>query len=487
MCCLEQALTSLKAGTTRQLHTEVIVQGDLRANVTLPQNMDIDYRFNDRNLGNSIPVKDSIERFLDSDALWFVKWDDDMTGPPGFVNNLIACLNDAQRKGHKVGCAMIAPPKYLFAGVPRMKVIVKGNSLRWQQGSVADYKLGKTRYSVCDFADHGATVFSRWVLEAGVRPDTNLFVGGVDFDMCLQMLKLGYKSVLMTSPRCGHHHEECKPVDYGRVRYSYEQIQKSADYLQGKWGLEIRYLKKFKGGPWMEKKPKRPTGKNWHREAVAGKRWRDEKVWEAVGKLQLDFLRKQGMVPTDKLLDFGCGALRFGVHAAKYLRAGNYWGVDKETDLIRAGKWVEGPRYNVPEAKLKGLRTISDFDLSVLPRELRFDFAMAHSIITHLTIEDSGRLVQAVMRKMKPTGSFFATFHESQSGAIDESEELTGFQAWRKNERLLTVYPFTTMEKLAEDANCHVDYIGAWGHKYNAMGRQMMVRFYQKGSGDNEQ
>ncbi len=483
VCCLEQALDSLKHCGHHQV-VEVVVQGDLRADVKLPEpeaykehDIELRYIYNDRNQGNSVPVRASIERFLASDAQWFCKWDDDMSGPHDFQSKLIHAILHATGKGHKVGAAMIAPPQYLFSGQPRMKTVVNGNSLRWQVGEIETYKTPDSEYAVCDFADHGATIFARSVFEDGVRPDTNLFVGGVDFDMALQMLANGYSSILMTNPRCDHHHEQCKPYDYGRIRYSYKQIQRSASYLERKWGLEMYYLKKFKGGPWKNQRPKRPEEPNWHRAAVAGKRWKEEGVWDSIGKLQLTFLQKRGLTRGMTLLDFGCGAGRFGVHAARWLNTGGYYGVDKEADLITAFREVEAPRFKVSPGKLN-LFAINDFDLSVLPKGKLFDMAMAHSIVTHLTLKDSLRLVRVVMKRMKPNGSFYVTFHESKAGAIDESEEPKGFQAWRQNERLLTVYPYEEMVKIAENVGCFVSYIGEWGHKYNKMNRQMMVRFY---------
>jgi hypothetical protein len=49
-------------------------------------------------------------------------------------------------------------------------------------------------------------------------------------------------------------------------------------------------------------------------------------MWEEIGKLQLDFLVNQGLRPTHKFLDIGCGTLRGGRHFIRYLDAGNYAG-----------------------------------------------------------------------------------------------------------------------------------------------------------------
>src|SRR5207248_6045542 len=48
----------------------------------------------------------------------------------------------------------------------------------------------------------------------------------------------------------------------------------------------------------------------------------------ALGRYVFEFLVESGCRPDHRVLDFGCGALRAGVHVIPYLNAGNYFGVD---------------------------------------------------------------------------------------------------------------------------------------------------------------
>ena len=43
--------------------------------------------------------------------------------------------------------------------------------------------------------------------------------------------------------------------------------------------------------------------KGKHRESVGG-------MWDEIGCLQFEFLKKQGLLPEHKFLDVGCGSLR---------------------------------------------------------------------------------------------------------------------------------------------------------------------------------
>src|SRR5438128_11168021 len=68
-----------------------------------------------------------------------------------------------------------------------------------------------------------------------------------------------------------------------------------------------------------------------HRQQVGG-------LWEKIGELQFRFLVDEGLAPQHHLLDVGCGSLRGGVHFIKYLESTNYYGIDKNSDLLAAGR-----------------------------------------------------------------------------------------------------------------------------------------------------
>jgi hypothetical protein len=67
-----------------------------------------------------------------------------------------------------------------------------------------------------------------------------------------------------------------------------------------------------------------------HRESVGG-------LWDEIGRLQFDFLLRQGLRPHDVLLDVGCGSLRGGVHLIRYLEPRHYLEIDKRIELIIYG------------------------------------------------------------------------------------------------------------------------------------------------------
>jgi SAM-dependent methyltransferase len=147
--------------------------------------------------------------------------------------------------------------------------------------------------------------------------------------------------------------------------------------------------------------------------------------WDEMGAGQLAFLHSRGLQPTHRLLDIGCGLLRAGVHFIRYLEPGNYFGIDRNASLLRAGLEVElrvaavGPagktvdlRGRIEAAHL--LHTV-DFDLSGFGPVL-FDFALAHSVFTHTPEAALRRCLGRLAPRMRVGGSLFASYFPVRPG-----------------------------------------------------------------------
>jgi hypothetical protein len=135
---------------------------------------------------------------------------------------------------------------------------------------------------------------------------------------------------------------------------------------------------------------------------------------DSVAQLQLEFLRTKGLAPTDRLLDVDCGNLAFGTLAARYLQSGSYWGLAREDNLVAQVRPVGD------------IRVVRDFDLSVLPRGLMFTWAFASRVLGGLERFDRVRCVRVVMRRLTPTGSFYATCPQDERFDLDHLAEESG-------------------------------------------------------------
>jgi hypothetical protein len=176
------------------------------------------------------------------------------------------------------------------------------------------------------------------------------------------------------------------------------------------------------------------------------------KVWETIGTLQFDFLKRRGMKPHDKMVDVACGALRGGIHYIRYLNAGNYYGIDKHIELVIYGVAKE---LTIPVFREKMPHfAISDaFEFNKLGSG--FTYGIAQSLFSHL-IADDIRLCLSNLHAVAADGcKFYATFFECEVAEVnpEKSHSAAGFKFTRGQ-----------MEAFGADTGWEANYIGTWGH-----------------------
>jgi len=199
----------------------------------------------------------------------------------------------------------------------------------------------------------------------------------------------------------------------------------------------------------------------WHRQYVGG-------AWEEIGLLQFKYLRQQGLRPHHLLLDVGCGALRGGLHFARYLEESHYYGIDINASLIEAGR--REMREAGLDHKRPQLAVSRGFDFGQFGRQ--FDFALAQSVFTHLPFNHIIRCLIEMRKVLKPDGTFYATFFEAPAsghlaeiahpgGAVTHYDQDAYHQSWEE------------IQWIAGVARMQVQRIGDWQHPRN----QRMLAF----------
>jgi SAM-dependent methyltransferase len=212
---------------------------------------------------------------------------------------------------------------------------------------------------------------------------------------------------------------------------------------------------------------------DWHRRTVRG----TDAFWDDLGKLQLDYLIEQGLQPSNYVLDVGCGPLRAGVHFIGYLDPGHYAGVDKRADTLERARKVELPRYGL-EDKDPQLLVNGAFQFSRLGRE--FDYAIAQSVFTHLTLNTISRCLVEMAKVLAPGGRFYATIYENPNGKtylgeIQQSERVVSYPDRDKYH-----YDLETLHCACKGTGLTMTYLGDWNHPDN----QKMVMFTREAAGD---
>ena len=194
-----------------------------------------------------------------------------------------------------------------------------------------------------------------------------------------------------------------------------------------------------------------------HRESIGG-------LWEELGKLQFQFLVDQGLQPTHRFLDVGCGSLRGGMRFIPYLNPGNYWGIDNNEGLIEAGWNIE-----LAQAKLQGrqprtqLVCLRDFEFSSL--QTTFDMVLAQSVFTHLNFNRIRRCLTRLAPVMEPGGKFFATFIEATAEQnLEEPFRCKPDGAISYSHRDPFHYYFEDFQYAIAKLPWTVSYHGEWNH-----------------------
>lgn len=197
-----------------------------------------------------------------------------------------------------------------------------------------------------------------------------------------------------------------------------------------------------------------------HRAFVGG----DGANWDEIAILQMNFLKLEGLDVHHTLLDVACGSLRAGRLFINYLDEGNYLGIDKEVNLIIHGVAEElGIKTFVEKRPL--FVVSGDFELSKFNR--RPDYALAQSLLTHLTADDVYKCFKSLRKVIADDGKFYATFFEVESPVENFliSDAIDCF-----------FYTREQMKTLADIAGWNMHYIGDWGHPR----QQKMVKLEPK-------
>ena len=213
------------------------------------------------------------------------------------------------------------------------------------------------------------------------------------------------------------------------------------------------------------RRQRRARRRHAHRYEVGG-------YWGELGKLQLDFLTSQGLEPTSRFLDVGCGTLRAGVHLADYLDPGNYYGIDIDEQLLTTGYTLELSAEQRQKVPRDHLRCTDRFDVDF---GVQFDQAIAQSVFTHISFNDIRLCLYRVARHMKIGGKFFVTFVEAPpdfplDGVLyQERERSSSTRGPRKRytERNPFWYWPGDLEWAASFAPWRFRYVGDWGHPRN--------------------
>lgn len=190
-----------------------------------------------------------------------------------------------------------------------------------------------------------------------------------------------------------------------------------------------------------------------HRSYIGGQ---TPEMWYGIGRMQYHFLVSEGLRPDHVFLDVACGALRLGQYLIPFLAPGNYQGIEGERALIDSGLEHE-VLYGLGVSRRPRFVCNYDFDLTGLAP---FDFAIAQSLLTHLTPADIERCFQGVAAGAAPGARFYVTWFEGpEDGNPDGPSHAQ--RNWH--------YPFERLAAMAATGGWALRRIGDWKHPRGQM------------------
>jgi SAM-dependent methyltransferase len=127
--------------------------------------------------------------------------------------------------------------------------------------------------------------------------------------------------------------------------------------------------------------------------------------WDEHRRFQIAFLKHEGLEPSHKFLEIGCGPLTGGIPVIGYLHANSYFGIDIRGSVLDLA-WRE---VGIAGLAARNPRLIcsSTFGSEELHNE-QFDFVFSFSVLHHLSDELLRGYFSQVSKRLKPLGVCFA-------------------------------------------------------------------------------
>jgi SAM-dependent methyltransferase len=167
--------------------------------------------------------------------------------------------------------------------------------------------------------------------------------------------------------------------------------------------------------------------------------------WERIGRDGFDLLLRHGLREEHRVLDIGCGSLRFGRLLIPFLLPERYCGLEPAEDRVREGLAREVEAVYGPELlsrKAPRFDANPSFDLEVFGE--RFDLLFAFSVFIHCGREQLEACLRSAAKVMAPSSLFLLDLN--LAGASSESGRHSKYPwashqtvRWERDEAMATL------------------------------------------------
>ena len=131
------------------------------------------------------------------------------------------------------------------------------------------------------------------------------------------------------------------------------------------------------------------------------------KLFETAGRKLLITVLSEGLTPSSKVLDIGCGCLRGGYWLIHFLDKDCYFGIEPNIDMLEAGiRILLEP--GLSDLKKPMFDHNTDFDFMIFKE--KFDFFVARSIWTHASKQQIQTMLDGFVSTANTEGIFLTSY-----------------------------------------------------------------------------
>jgi SAM-dependent methyltransferase len=180
--------------------------------------------------------------------------------------------------------------------------------------------------------------------------------------------------------------------------------------------------------------------------------------WYAMQDWQVEALRRMGLMPHHRVLDIGCGVLRLGLKLIPYLDEGRYFGTDPMEVYLATGHRLVRELLPSPRA----YQLMTDRGCGFEAFGTSFDFAIAHSVFTHMSFEEIRNCFRRLARVMAKGGQFLFTVAVDPAFGRDFEESFL----YNADTPMVRSYhaDFSLYEALSRELGCSLEIGGPLKH-----------------------
>jgi len=136
---------------------------------------------------------------------------------------------------------------------------------------------------------------------------------------------------------------------------------------------------------------------------------------EVGGQRQFELLKREGCIPSSKVLEIGCGWLNAGVHLIQYLDKGCYVGIDPN-EWLRNAAIKQYSVHKLVDEKQARFLSLNNFDASAVG--LKFDYIFANSILTHFAHWQLEQFFTNTSKVLAQNGRILASIRLAEGNAF---------------------------------------------------------------------